>query len=94
MLTELLHRAAYNGALSQPLYPDPSVLGRLNADILAAFSHHVLGPAKMVLSAAGAEAAAIKNLAGPLLQGDCRRNVSLGSMAGNGLWSCVGRLRH
>jgi processing peptidase subunit alpha len=67
LLSEVMHAAAYSGALAQPLIAPEGVLPALNADALAEFySQNYVAP-RMVLAAAGVEHGELLRLAEPLL---------------------------
>lgn len=67
VLAEVVHRAAYDGSLGQPLLLDPSALEGFSNDTLKEFASGLLQPSKMLLAGAGIAHAEFKALAHPLV---------------------------
>lgn len=68
LLTELLVRAAYDGALGHPLIPDPDNLHHLTPDTLSAFVRQNYTGKRLVLAGAGLEHQQLVELATPMLK--------------------------
>lgn len=67
LLSDLLHRAAYEGGLGQPLFADPAVVGSLHYNAVREFLSATFVPSNMTLVAAGADEAVVKSLVTPML---------------------------
>lgn len=67
VLSEVLHRVAFDGALGQPLLVDPSALDSFSSDSLREYAASILQPSKLVVAATGVEHAEFKGLAEGLI---------------------------
>lgn len=70
---ELLHKAAFNGGLSNPLMPDPASLHGLTGDVLREYVGSVFTAGNMAITAAGV----------PLSQLQQVRSVATGRVGGH-----------
>jgi hypothetical protein len=95
LLTELLVRGAYEGALARPLIPDPAALAHLTPEVLSGFvASQYLGP-RVVLAGAGVDHRRLVEWAAPMLEalpavaaagagGDAERRASGASASSSG----------
>lgn len=67
VLSEVLHRAAYDGPLSQPLNVDPALIPDIDDEDLRAFRDAHFHPSKMVFAGVGVEHSDVKEWLSPLL---------------------------
>jgi predicted Zn-dependent peptidase len=68
LAVELLHRAAFQGGLGNPLVPDADALDFTEGEELRAFAEATLkNPANLVLAATGISADQLRAFAGPML---------------------------
>eukprot|EP00882_Tetradesmus_deserticola_P001792 GHRQ01001924.1.p1 GENE.GHRQ01001924.1~~GHRQ01001924.1.p1 ORF type:complete len:368 (+),score=180.54 GHRQ01001924.1:230-1333(+) len=66
---ELLHKAAFNGGLSNSLLPDPASLGGLSGESLRAFVAQAFVSGNISVAGAGVSLAQLQAVADPLLAG-------------------------
>jgi processing peptidase subunit alpha len=66
-VSEVLHRAAFDGGLGNSLVVDPAAIGGVTNDTLKEYVASLLVPSRVVLAGVGMEHADVVSLAGPLL---------------------------
>ncbi|KXZ55965.1 MPPA2 protein [Gonium pectorale] len=66
-VTEVLHRAAFDGGLGNALVVDPSVVDGFSNETLAEYVASILAPSRVVLAGVGVDHSEIVSLATPLL---------------------------
>lgn len=81
LATELLHRAAFSGGLSQPLLPDPETLESLTPDAVHEFVATHFTAANITLAAAGVPLSAVEAASAPLLAAGLRKGGGGGAAA-------------
>jgi hypothetical protein len=64
LASELLHRAAFSGGLSQALLPDPARLGSIKAEALHEYVAAVIKPGNLALTGAGVSLTALNKVRG------------------------------
>lgn len=75
LATELLHRAAFSGGLSQPLLPDPDTLSSLTPEAIHEFVATHFTASNMTLASAGYSLTALTGAAAPLLAAGARKGA-------------------
>lgn len=67
LVSEIMHRCAYEGGLGQALISDPAIIGALTIEAIQEFYAAHVTPSSFVLAGSGLSAGTLEHLAGPLL---------------------------
>ncbi|KAL6758726.1 Metalloenzyme, LuxS/M16 peptidase-like protein [Haematococcus lacustris] len=67
VVTDVLHRAAYEGSLGQPLYPDASMVSGVSNDMLHSYLSSTFAAGHSVVAAAGVGLDEFTELANPMM---------------------------
>lgn len=70
VITDVLHRAAFDGGLGQPLLLDPSLLNGISNTTVHDFAASLIHPSKAVLAAVGTNLGEVTALANPLVSSE------------------------
>jgi len=89
LASELLHRAAFSGGLSQALLPDPARLGSIKAEALQEYVAAVIKPQNLALTGAGVSLSTLNGVAAALLPSGSGGATPSSSTYSGGVLSCL-----